>query len=122
MGRWKDSVDDELDVRLLMREALAVGEDIIFISPSQEASAVVRVEHRRTSVGPQLQALAGQASWAVDAGLSTAQFGTVWRDPGRWTFTDCRLVNLVWALAQAGSGPVSVGLARARQPSEATAG
>lgn len=121
MRRCQDSVV-ELDVWLLMKEALAVGEDIIFISPSQEASAVVGVEHRRTSVGSQLQALAAQAPWAVEAGLSIAQFGTVWRDPGRCTFTDCGLVNLVWALAQAGSGPVSVWLARARQASEVTAG
>jgi hypothetical protein len=39
-----------------------------------------------------------------DAGSSISQFGTIWSNPGRCTFTDCGLVNLVWALARAGSG------------------
>jgi hypothetical protein len=39
-----------------------------------------------------------------------------------WPFTDCGLVNLVWALVRAGSGPVSVGRVRAQQAAECTGG
>lgn len=60
------------------------------------------------------------APWPTRAGLSISQFGTVWSNPGRCTFTDCGLVNLVWALEQAGSGPLSVGQGRAKSAAQCT--
>ena len=73
-------------------------------------SAVVLVEHRLASVGPQLQA-SRMHPGLRDGRLSISQFGTIWSNPSRCTFTDCGLVNLVWALAQTGSGPVRDGQA-----------
>jgi len=60
------------------------------------------------------------APWPTRAGSSISQFGTVWSNPGPSTFTDCGLVNLVWALELPGSGPLSVGQARAKPAAECT--
>jgi hypothetical protein len=92
-------------------EALAFGDHCIFISPSPAASAVVQVEHRLPSVGPQLQALACTHVYAC-----RLEHFSIWYDlKAPWPFTDCGLVNLVRALVQGSIGPVSVGRVKAQQ-------
>jgi hypothetical protein len=70
------------------------------------------------SVGPQLQALACTLVYACRLEHFSTWYGLM----APWPFTDCGLVNLVRALVQAGSGPVSVGRGRAQQAAECTGG
>jgi hypothetical protein len=61
------------------------------------------------SVGLQLQALACTHVYACRLKHLSIWYGLM----APWPFTDCGLVNLVRALVQAGSGPVSVGQVKA---------